>query len=175
MNQSELAHKAFLELVKNFDIEHAKIGSTNTRNSLKYLLENNLVDNKKQKLYLRWLLKMSGKEFYLFQRADGVFMLLNQDLKSAATCRYCTSIKKATKSILKNYNELIEIVDLHSIEKGHGSKIMDEFITLSREIELPLSLYSETKQLVEYYQQFDFVNYGKHGVNKEFLMLRIPV
>ncbi|MEK3917211.1 hypothetical protein [Paenibacillus sp. FSL H7-0331] len=63
----------------------------------------------------------------------------------------------------------------HSIEKGHGSKIIDEFITLSREIELPLSLYSETKQLVEYYQQFGFVNYGKQGVNKEFLMLRTPV
>lgn len=81
---------------------------------MKNLLQNNLVDNKKQKLYLKWLLKMSGKEFYLLQMADGVFMLLNQNVKSAATCRYCTTITDATKRILNNYNELIEIIDLHS-------------------------------------------------------------
>lgn len=169
MNVSEMAHKIFLEVIKDPSLEKK---SQNSRNFIKMVLRENGVTNKKIIFYLKWVLEMSEKKFYLSSPSAGVFFLISQDLKSGVTFRFCTSLTEATKKILKVYNECIEIIDLHSIEKGNGSKIINEFIVLSKNIQLPLALYAETDELVKYYQQFDFVNHGKHGENNEFLMLR---
>lgn len=169
MNKSEKAHKIFLE-VRNDRSLGAQ--SQYSRDFLNTVLKGNGVVNKKVTSYLMWILEMSEKKFYLSIPSAGVFFLISRDLKSGVTFRYCTTLTEATKRILRVYNECIEIIDLHSIEKGHGSKIISELITLSRNIQLPLSLYAETDELVRYYQQFDFVNHGKLGNNKEYLMLR---
>lgn len=175
MNQSEMAHKFFLEIQNDqWFITNLKKHSNPIRDEIALSLEENFALNNVVRSYLKWIIEMTEKGYYVSIPSPGAFLLINSDIKSAVTFRYCTTITEATKRILKVYNECIEIIELHSIEKGQGSKIMNEFIALSHKIQLPLALYTETEELVRYYQKYDFHNHGKLGSNNEFLMLRIP-
>ncbi|WP_059043925.1 hypothetical protein [Paenibacillus rubinfantis] len=173
MNQSELSHQLFLDFKKNpmFVKDLAK-SSDMVRKNLKGILKGFGDKNSKQKTYLSWILEMSEKDFYLLSPAQGQFFLMNRKLNSAVLFRYCTTITEETKRILKDCDECIEIIELHSTERGQGTRIMSDFIHLSQITQLPLALYAETIELTHYYEKFNFVNHGKLGSNKEFLMLR---
>jgi hypothetical protein len=129
----------------------------------------------KQVLYVNWMLKMSKKKFYLMRYGQDAISFFDINLNSMIATRYCYTITNETKAIFKDlYKHAIEIVSLHSYKKGEGKRLIKEAITLSRNINLPLVLYTETEDLVKYYEQFNFVNYGILGSNNEYLMIRLP-
>ncbi|MGG1880322.1 hypothetical protein ABDI30_22505 [Paenibacillus cisolokensis] len=175
MSMINEAHKFFLEIRKDPNYSnYIMICSDLLRKQLYQYTKENMTIDRKQLIYLQWILDASESDFYVVTPSQGVFQLISKEIKSAVSFLYCTTLTQATKRILKTYNELIEIIELHSIEKGHGSRIVNKLINLSKEVQLPLALYAETEELVKYYEQFNFNNHGRLGENKEFLMLRIP-
>lgn len=171
-------HQVFIQLTENHDyMNFVKEFAPEYRLQFKEnLATDEAFKNKKIVSFVDWAFRMSEKEYYLtpFPLDDSVFSLTNKDFGSMVNFRYCTTLTEATKKILKVYKEAIEIVQLHSKFKGSGSKIINEFIKLSMEIQLPLVLYTETESLVKYYEQYNFKNYGQQGNSNEYLMIRIP-
>ncbi len=170
-------HDAFIKLISNPDC-HALLH--NSTKFVRYILNKDLPKLIKAKAsrevrYVNWMLRMSEEKFYLkFYNHDAV-SLFDIDLNSTIVIRYCNTITDATKKIFKgNYEKAIEIVGLHSNKKGEGKRLIKESIDFSSEVNLPLVLYTETDELVKYYEQFSFVNHGKLGINNEYLMVRLP-
>ncbi|MEY8345611.1 hypothetical protein [Niallia circulans] len=129
----------------------------------------------KQVLYINWILKMSKNKFLLNPYGNDAISLFDVNLNSMIAIRYCSTITDDTKIIFKNsFDTAIEIVSLHSNKKGEGTRLVKEALTLSKDINLPLVLYTEKDELVSYYEKFNFVNHGKLGSNDEFLMIRLP-
>lgn len=175
MSMVNEAHRFFSEVRRDPNFSgYIAVCSDSIRKQLFQHINGNRTIDKKQLIYLQWILKASESDFYVVVPSQGAFQLFNKDLKSAVSIMYCTTLTQDTKRILKTYREAIEIIELHSLEKGHGSKIVNDLINLSKKVQLPLSLYAETEELVGYYEQFGFINHGKLGENEEFLMLRIP-
>ncbi|OXS76396.1 hypothetical protein B1B04_05330 [Lysinibacillus sp. KCTC 33748] len=178
MAKIDKEHQVFIQLTEDqnymkFVRENAPIYSRQLKEDI---TKNKAVINKKVASFVKWAIQMSEKEYYLqsVPISGGVFTLTNRDFGSMVYFRYCSTLTEATERLLKIYKEAIEIVQLHSKIKGSGSKIISEFIKLSRDIQLPLVLYTETESLVKYYEQYKFKNYGKQGHSNEYLMIRIP-
>ncbi|TQR14754.1 hypothetical protein [Psychrobacillus soli] len=170
-------HDAVIKFISSSDCYQTLIKTTEL---VRDLLNKDLPKLKKDKaikqvLYINWMLKMSKMKFYLMPYGSDAISLFDNNLNSMIAIRYCYTITNETMIIFKDlYKNAIEIVSLHSNKKGEGKKLIKEAITLSREINLPLVLYTETDDLVKYYEQFNFVNHGKLGTNNEYLMVRLP-
>ncbi|PID03938.1 hypothetical protein CSV67_00190 [Sporosarcina sp. P2] len=175
MNKSEVSHEIFLT-IRNQHLfrERVKKDTSSLQKHLKNLLSANAVMNNTQKGYFNFLLDMSETKYYLSSSSDATLILINRDWKSLVLIRYCTTLNKATKRVLGNQAKCIEIVELHSVKKGQGSLIMEDLISLSERIKLPLTLFAETENLIKYYKRFGFINHGNLGIDNEFLLLRIP-
>ncbi|PIC65324.1 hypothetical protein CSV79_01495 [Sporosarcina sp. P13] len=175
MNKSEMSHETFLTIRnQRFFRERFKTNTSSFRKLFGNLLSANAFANNTEKSFLNFLLDMSETKYYLSSSSDATFILLNRDWKSLVSFRYCATLNEATKRVLGNQAKCIEIVELHSAEKGQGSLIMEDFISLSEGIKLPLALFAETEDLVKYYKRFGFINHGNLGIDNEFLLLRIP-
>lgn len=174
MNITEKTHRMYIMLLNDPTFKKTiKKDSPANRNRYQEFLNSGVLKREKEVSFVNFLLDMSENKYYLAPLPEAA-MLINREFKSIVTFRYCTSLTEATKKILVNYNECIEIIELHSQEKGQGTIIMNEFIELSESMDLPLSLYVETNDLVKYYNRFGFVDYGSHGGNSELLLLRLP-
>lgn len=176
MVKMDKEHNLFIQLTESqvyrkFIEEQSPICSSKLKKDIN---KGEILLNRKLASFLRWSIQLSDIEYYLQLAPSGVLILTNRDFGSTVHFRYCSTLTEATERLLKIYKEAIEIVQLHSKIKGSGSKIISEFIKLSRNIQLPLVLYAETDSLVKYYEQYDFINYGKQGSNNEYLMIRIP-
>lgn len=170
-----MSHETFLTIRnQHFFRERFKTHTSSLRKRFENLLSANTFTNNTEKSFFNFLLDMSENEYYLSSTSDATLILINRDWKSLVSFRYCATLNEATKRVLGNQVKCMEIVELHSAEKGQGSLILNEFISLSEQIKLPLAIFAETENLVKYYKRFGFINHGNLGIDNEFLLLRIP-
>ncbi|MCE4052103.1 hypothetical protein [Bacillus sp. Au-Bac7] len=177
MLRTDMEHNEVIKFISSPDCYENLIKSTAF---VKDILVKDLPKLKKDKaikqvLFINWILKMSKSKFLLNPYGQDAIALFDINLNSMIAIRYCSTITDDTKIIFKNsFETAIEIVSLHSNKKGEGTRLIKEAITFSKDINLPLVLYTEKDELVSYYEQFNFVNHGKLGSNSEFLMIRLP-
>ena len=177
MLKTDMERKDFISFISSPNCEQQLIKSTEF---LRYIINKDLPMLKKDKaikqvLYAKWLLNISKQNYYLNQHGPDAISLFDISLGSKMAIRYCNTITYEARNIFKDlYKNAIEILSLHSIKKGEGKRLINEAITLSKDINLPLVLYTEIDDLVGYYEQFNFINYGKFGNNNEYMMVKFP-
>ncbi|ANC77391.1 hypothetical protein ABE65_011495 [Fictibacillus phosphorivorans] len=175
MNHIDTQHQILKQLFKNSaEISQLKNNSPLFRNKL--LNTPFTFKNKSQENYIKWILNKTHFQFFLMPlEKNGIITLVKHNFNSLVGLRFCDDLTPITKKIFdKKYGYAVEVVYLHSFKKGEGSNILRELDNLMIKIEIPLVLYTEKKDLIRFYEERGFVNYGIQGDNKEYLMIKFP-
>ena len=62
------------------------------------------------------------------------------------------------KSFVEGHDFVIEILNIHSLEKGEGSKVMQKVIDLSKQLQSPICLMVENDEQQKYFERYGFKN-----------------
>jgi len=115
------------------------------------------------------VLSLTGSLFFVssspFARSIGV---MSMNLKAVMVIALRT-----TSRFQERYGSAytLELVHLHSFQKGEGKKLMEAFLSIQQDLDVPGSVWVEEIETVSYYEQFGFRNVGQLGSNEEFLMI----
>lgn len=175
MNRIDMEHQIFKrDLSNSIIVSQIKDDSPTFRNFL--AASPFSFKNISQQKYVKWIINKTHFQFYLMPlQNNGVITLVKHDFNSLVGLRFCDTLTPITKKIFNNrFNHAAEVVYLHSFKKGEGSKILRELDNLMLQIEIPLVLYTEKEELLGYYEERGFVNYGIHGDNEEYLLIKFP-
>lgn len=162
MIKAAAEHEAFLTFISHPECPQVLAKSTRIVRSTLHQELSRLKNGKDIKAFsfINWILTKSEEKFYLTHYADKI-SLIDIHLNSMMVIRYCYTITKEAQRIFNDtYKHAIEIVGLHSNKKGEGTRLINEVIAFSKEIDLPLVLYAETDELASYYEQFHFLFMG---------------
>lgn len=69
------------------------------------------------------------------------------------------------------YNDtpiLLELLEIHSLQKGEGYKLMKQVIAIGKCLNIPITLWAETNENMLYFTRYSFTNLSK--VENEYLM-----
>ena len=134
-------------------------------------LEKDKNADKKAKQYLEWVDKQTEFNFYLalLPKGNGL-ILLKQNLKAALVIGF-NRPNENLKPFFEGHDLILEILNLHSMQKGEGFKIMQKVMDVSKKIDSPICLWAETEENVQYFERYGFNNYGELGENNEILMV----
>jgi len=134
-------------------------------------LEKDKNADKKAKQYLKWVDKQTEFNFYLalLPKGNGL-ILLKQNLKAALVIGF-NRPNENLKPFFEGHDLILEILNLHSMQKGEGFKIMQKVMDVSKKIDSPICLWAETEENVQYFERYGFKNYGELGENNEILMV----
>ena len=127
----------------------------------------------KEKTFIRWILKMSDKNFYIFMNQDRTIFLINKNLKSSCVLNFAIPNEefKGITFLPKDTEKILEISNIHSLRKGEGKKIMRKLLEIKGRLGVPLTLWTETEDTVKYFERYGFVNHGPVGLANEFFMM----
>jgi hypothetical protein len=127
--------------------------------------------DEKAKQYLKWIAKQTEFNFYLalLPKGNGL-ILLKQNLKATLVLGFNRPNEKL-KQFFEGHNLILELLNIHSMQKGEGYKVMQKVINLSKKIDSPICLWAETEEIVQYFERYGFESYGKLGGNNEFMMV----
>jgi hypothetical protein len=99
-----------------------------------------------------------------------VLSLFKRNLKSALNIALI-SPHPDLKKYFEGHDYILELLELHSLQKREGYKIMKKVIELSKRMSCPIKIWTETEKNVKYFERYGFKNYGQLGDNKEFMMV----
>lgn len=114
--------------------------------------------DEKVKQYLKWILKQTEFNFYLSILPQGQgLLLLKQNLKAVLVIGFNRPHQDLIPFVEGN-NFVIEILNIHSLEKGEGYKVMQKVIDLSKQLQSPICLMVETDEQQKYFERHGFKN-----------------
>jgi len=120
--------------------------------------------------FLKWIDKETNHRFYIAHMSnDGSVGLWTRDFKVLVKVRMCWGNESVTK--LVGRQRVLDIESIHSFQKGEGYKVMKNVLSFAKRHELPVTLWTETKENVKYFERYGFINHGNHGTNNEYLMI----
>ena len=122
-----------------------------------------------QQSFLKEIMWSTNKGVYLAKLGNGM-ILYTKDFKGAIA--FNLKIAGTIQKKLIEEKWIIEVDELHSYQKGKGKFLLNLILNVSNNIGVPVTLWTETKDNVEYFKKYDFVNLGKRGTNGEYLMYR---
>lgn len=121
--------------------------------------------------YLKWVLKQTEINFYLAILPQGRGLILfKQNLKAALVIGF-NRPQEEIKPFVPGHDFVLEILNLHSIQKGEGYKIMQKVMDLAKQIDSPICLWTDAEKNVHYFERYGFKNHGKIGESTEWMML----
>ena len=169
MNTSEIGNLQNEFFTKNIKLMHPQ--SRETLFAEISAMEKDKNADEKAKQYLKWVAKQTEFNFYLalLPKGNGL-ILFKQNLKATLVIGF-NRPNENLKQFFEGHHFLIEILNIHSMQKGEGYKIMQKVIDLSKKIDSPIFLWAETEENVQYFERYGFVNYGALGENNEFMMV----
>ena len=127
--------------------------------------------NEKAKQYLKWVLKQTEFNFYLALLPKGKGLILfKQNLKAALVIGF-NRPQDELKPFFEGHEFILEILNIHSIQKGEGSKIMKKVLDLSKKIDSPICLWTETEENVKYFERYGFKSYKELGKDNQCMMV----
>src|SRR5690606_2314274 len=87
----------------------------------------------------------------------------------------CIALNTTNKKYLQYYNSkyILDLLHIHSFRKGEGKKLMEAFLRIRRNLNIPGSLWTESSENVKYFEKYGFINLGRLGDSSEFL-LKLP-
>lgn len=127
--------------------------------------------NESEKNFLKLILEEARSNFYMeFIKADIAFLLIKRNFKGFIRIAH-NKPKEESKDYYNGAEYIIDLLNIHSYEKGEGHKMMKRVLRLGKELKLPIPLWTETKENVLYFENYGFKNVGQLGDNKEYLMI----
>jgi len=170
-SSSHFNGKAFLA---RFTLKEASEVSNSTLNNLKTELSKKETPEDGAK-FLKAIMNQGVMKFFIVPNLnpnEPSIGLMSKNLKSIMFVALNTTDKK----FLKQYNSpfILDLLHIHSYQKGEGKKLMEAFLQIHRSLNIPGSLWTEVSENVSYFERFGFENLGKLGKNSEFLM-KLPV
>jgi hypothetical protein len=114
--------------------------------------------DEKVKRYLKWILKQTEFNFYLavIPKGQGL-VLLKQNLKAVLVIGF-NRPHQDLKPFVEGNDFVIEILNIHSLQKGEGYKMMQKVMDLSNQLPSPICLIVETEQQKKYFERYGFKN-----------------
>ncbi|MFF2092953.1 hypothetical protein [Paenibacillus sp. NPDC058174] len=84
----------------------------------------------------------------------------------------CLALNTTDKKFLRHYNSkyILDLLHIHSFRKGEGKKLMETFLYIQSNLNIPGSLWTESIDNVKYFEKYGFINLGRLGKSSEFLM-----
>lgn len=114
--------------------------------------------DEKVKQYLKWILKQTEFNFYLSILPQGQgLLLLKQNLKAVLVIGFNRPHQDLTPFV-EGHDFILEILNIHSLEKGEGYKVMQKVIELSNQLQSPICLMVETDEQQKYFEGHGFKN-----------------
>jgi hypothetical protein len=121
--------------------------------------------------FLKWVEKESNHKYYIAHMSnDGAVGLWTRDFKAMFVVKMCWSNESVDKALGSN-QRILDVESIHSFQKGEGYKIMKNILAFGQRHSLPVTLWTETEQNVKYFERYGFKNYGRCGINQEYLMI----
>lgn len=169
MNTSEIEHLQNEFFTKNIMQMHPQ--SKEILMAELSAMEKDKNADEKAKRYLKWVAKQTEFNFYLalLPKGNGL-ILLKQNLKATLVLGF-NRPNERLKQFFEGHNLILELLNIHSMQKGEGYKVMQKVIDLSKKIDSPICLWAETEEVVQYFERYGFENYGKLEGNNEFMMV----
>lgn len=145
-------------------------------------LSNIMINNLKRELskketsvinanFIREIMNQGAMKFFIVPTTnlnEPSIGVMSKNLKSIMYINLNTTHKK----FLEHYNSpyILDLLHIHSFHKGEGGRLMEAFLQIQKNLNIPGSLWTESIENVSYFEKFGFVNLGKLGDNSEFLM-----
>lgn len=135
-----------------------------------YSIKNmNLLESEKK--FLNLLIEEARSNFYMeYNEVDKAFFLIKRNFKGFIKIAHYKPNEKF-KDYYNGSEYIIDLLNIHSYEKGEGHKMMKRVLRIGKELKLPLHLLTETKDNVLYFENHGFKNLGQLGDSEEFLMV----
>lgn len=124
-----------------------------------------------QAQYIKEIINQGNFKFFIvpsLNPSEPSIGLVSKNLKSIMFLALNTTDKK----FLKYYNSpfILDLLHIHSFQKGEGRKLMEAFLQIHRNLNIPGSLWTETSENVSYFEKYGFECLGKLGANSDYLM-----
>ena len=123
-------------------------------------------------LYFTWLDNLAKGTIYFinFDLLLGNISIVGRNMKVVAEIRFCSTFEPLVYKSMPNLKKGIELIHLHSLQKGEGKKLLSEILEAAKKINVPIFLYTETKANTSYFCQFGFKVLGKVKSGEEMLV-----
>ena len=72
---------------------------------------------------------------------------------------------------MEGHDFVIEVLNIHSLQKGEGYKVMQMVIDLSNQLQSPICLMVETEQHQKYFERYGFKNLVALEKENEYTMI----
>lgn len=134
-------------------------------------LEKDKNANEKVKQYLKWVLKQTEFNFYLAILPQGRGLILYKQNLKAALVIGLNRPHEEVKPFFPGHEFVLEILNIHSLQKGEGYKMMKKVMELAEQTQLPICLWTDSEKNVQYFERYGFKNCGKIGESTEWMMV----
>lgn len=177
MNNAEKDHLTYLELIEN---EHFRKNIERLSKQMSKIepgfINLHPEDHGSGEIFLKWIQKQNEFNYYIAPNfiSEGGIMVFKRDYSAFAAIALCNTVPLIKKHFKTKDAFNLEIKTIHSLKKGEGYKMMKKIILLAEKMNVPIDLWTETEELVHYYERYGFENCGKVGDKKENLMILYP-
>ncbi|MBB6447614.1 hypothetical protein [Bacillus benzoevorans] len=134
-------------------------------------MEKNKNADETVKQYLKWVLKQTEINFYLAILPQGRGLILFKQNLKAAIVLGLNRPHEEVKSFFPGHDFILEILNIHSMQKGEGYKIMNKVIDLAKQLNSPICLWTESEENVHYFERYGFKNHGKLDGSDQWMMV----
>ncbi len=159
---------------KDAFIQNVKAGHPQARATLMgeiSAMEKDPKANEKAKKYLKWILKQTEFNFHLSLLPKGQgLVLLKQNLKAVLVIGF-NRPHQELEPFVDGHDFVLEILNLHSLQKGEGYKVMQKVMDLSNKLQSPITLIVETDEHEKYFERYGFKNEGAFENENERMMV----
>lgn len=172
MNYSELSHLQFIELLEDKKyVESIKNSSKQFIEQFDYEIKNNLINDPAEVEFLKLLLVEGRSNYYLqFNDEQKAFILLKRNLKGMMIIGHNTPLSIIGEHF-SGVPKVLELIQIHSVQKGEGRKMLKTLIKLAKALNLDIVLWAETEKNTKYFESYGFENLGSLGDKEENLMV----
>ena len=172
MNTSNISHGQFLNLMSDEEQKGMIKSSSKVFIDLfEERVKNKQIDTDKEKAFISAILEEARSNFYMqFNDEMRVFLLFKRNFKGLMIIGHNTP-KPNLKDYLNGQEHVLELIVIHSSQKGEGHKMIKRLLNLSKKLKLPITLWTESDENVLYFEKYGFENKGQLGDNNEFLMV----
>lgn len=173
MNITEKSHKQFYEMINDdgYRKEVKNLTPKYVKRFEKIIQYDDGLNSEKDKAFVKAILIEARSNYYMVFNADKkAFILTKRNFKGAMIIGHYTPVG-ILKDYFNGYEKVIELVHIHSAQKGEGHKMMKNILKLKKELKIPIMLWAETDDNAHYFEKYGFKNYGRLGEIGEYLMI----
>ncbi|WP_428911684.1 hypothetical protein [Niallia sp. Krafla_26] len=127
--------------------------------------------DEKAKQYLKWILKQTEFNFYLALLPKGQGLVLLKQNSKAVLVIGLNRPHEELKPFVEELDFVLEILNIHSLQKGEGFKIMKKVMDLSNHLQSPITLIVENDEQQKYFERYGFKNVGALEKENERIMI----